>query len=166
MFFMTFQWFLTIFAFYRMKKFQIVQFYAHLYLKRGLGPSLAPNCGPCIGPVLVEIVVKDITVSLTFNFSPPNHHVVVSEKGSSEFPSENAKFGHFWANRPTLCPHWDPLGRGLKSKCGVKLQLRLVLCHKVSHLGFYIHLGLHIGGKVQKKLICLYFVQCSIVKYP
>ena len=105
MFFMTFQWFLTIFAFYRMKKFQIVQFYAHLYLKRGLGPSLAPNCGPCIGPVLVEIVLNDIIVSLTFNFSPPNHHVVVSEKRSFEFPSENAKFGHFWANRPTFCPH-------------------------------------------------------------
>ena len=126
--------------------------------KKRAGTEFGPKLWALYWPILVEIVVNDITVSLTFNFSPPNHHVVVSEKGSFEFPSENAKFGHFWANRPTFCPHWDPLGRGLKSKNGLQLQLRLVLCHKVSHLGFYIHLGLHIGEKVQKNLICLYFL--------
>ena len=142
------------------------RFYGHLYLKAGLGPVLGPFFGLCTGPILVQIVVNDITVSQMSNSSPLNQYISCSEPVCTEFPSKNVKFGHFWANGPPFWPRWDPLGRVLKSKCVLKFQGRLVSCHKVSHLGFYIHLVLNFCGKLQKTLISLYFPYISIVKYP
>ena len=78
-----------------MKKYQIVRFCAHLYLKTGLETVLGPNVWPYIGPILVQIVVNDITVYRTFNYSQPNHHIVGSVNGGVEFGSENVKYGHF-----------------------------------------------------------------------
>ena len=140
------------------------RFYAHLYLKTGLGPVLGPYFGLCIGPILVEIVVNDIIVSQMFNFSPLNHYIFVSGKRGTEFSSKIVKFGHFWPNYPHFASPWDPLQRGSNLKSGQKFVLRAPLLLQVGHLVFKVDLVLHFSQKLEKTSFFIVFLYISIVK--